>query len=73
MEDYMATTISDIAARLGISKSTVSKGLNNATDISAETKHLILQTAAEMGYINKRIRNNAKICILIENIIAAES
>ena len=64
----MATTISDIAARLGISKSTVSKGLNNATDISAETKHLILQTAAEMGYINKRIRNNAKICILIENM-----
>ena len=64
----MATTISDIAARLGISKSTVSKGLNNATDISAETKQLILQTAAEMGYINKRIRNNAKICILIENM-----
>ncbi len=64
----MATTISDIAARLGISKSTVSKGLNNATDISAETRQLILQTAAEMGYINKRVRNNAKICILIENI-----
>ncbi len=64
----MATTINDIAARLGISKSTVSKGLNNATDISAETKHLILQTAAEMGYINKRIRSNAKICILIENM-----
>ncbi|MCI9323475.1 MAG: LacI family transcriptional regulator, partial [Lachnospiraceae bacterium] len=29
------TTISDIAAKLGISKSTVSKALNNATDISA--------------------------------------
>lgn len=68
MEDYMATTINDIAARLGISKSTVSKGLNNATDISAETKHLILQTAAEMGYINKRVKQNAKICILIENM-----
>lgn len=64
----MATTINDIAARLGISKSTVSKGLNNATDISAETKQLILQTAAEMGYINKRVRTNAKICILIENM-----
>ncbi len=64
----MATTITDIAERLGISKSTVSKGLNNATDISAETKHLILQTAAEMGYTNKRIRPNAKICILIENM-----
>lgn len=64
----MATTITDIATRLGISKSTVSKALNNATDISLETKQLILQTAAQMGYINKKVRNNAKICILIENI-----
>lgn len=64
----MAITINDIAARLGLSKSTVSKGLNNATDISAETRQLILQTAAQMGYINKRIRTNAKICILIENM-----
>ena len=28
-------TINDIAAKLGISKSTVSKGLNNAEDVSA--------------------------------------
>lgn len=64
----MSVTINDIANRLGISKSTVSKGLNNATDISMETKRLILETAAEMGYINKRIRQNAKICIIIENM-----
>ena len=64
----MPITINDIAERLGISKSTVSKGLNNATDVSSETKRLILETAAEMGYINKRIRQNAKICIIIENI-----
>ena len=64
----MPITINDIAERLGISKSTVSKGLNNATDVSSETKQLILETAAEMGYINKRIRQNAKICIIIENI-----
>lgn len=31
-------TINDIAAKLGVSKSTVSKGLNNATDISAELR-----------------------------------
>ena len=64
----MPVTINDIAERLGISKSTVSKGLNNATDVSTETKRLILETAAEMGYINKRIRQNAKICIIIENM-----
>ncbi len=64
----MAVTINDIANKLGISKSTVSKGLNNATDISPEMKRLIIETAAEMGYINKRVRQNAKICIIIENI-----
>lgn len=64
----MSITINDIADKLGISKSTVSKGLNNATDVSTETKRLILETAAEMGYINKRVRQNAKICIIIENM-----
>lgn len=64
----MPVTINDIADKLGISKSTVSKGLNNATDVSLETKRLILETAAEMGYINKRIRQNSKICIIIENM-----
>lgn len=64
----MQVTINDIADRLGISKSTVSKGLNNATDVSPETKRLILETAAEMGYINKRIRQSARICIIIENM-----
>ena len=64
----MATTLNDIAARLGISKSTVSKALHNATDISEATKRQILQTAAEMGYINKLQRNNTRVCIIIENM-----
>ena len=42
-------TISDIAARLGISKSTVSKALNNATDISVSMRQRVLETAAEIG------------------------
>lgn len=63
------TTISDIAARLGISKSTVSKALNNATDISASMRKRVLETAAEMGYINRRISGmEKKLCILIENM-----
>ncbi len=35
-------TINDIAAKLGISKGTVSKALNNATDVSDEMRKKIL-------------------------------
>lgn len=63
------TTIKDIAAKLGISKSTVSKGLNNATDVSEEMRRRIIETAVELGYINKRAQNHEKkLCILIENM-----
>lgn len=46
----MATTITDIAAKLNISKSTVSKALNGYADISVETRELVLRTATELGY-----------------------
>lgn len=63
------TTINDIAAKLGISKSTVSKGLNNATDISDEMRKKILETAVELGYRNKRLLSREKrLCIIIENM-----
>ena len=45
----MAVTINDIANKLGISKSTVSKGLNNATDISPDLKKLVLDTLLELN------------------------
>lgn len=62
-------TINDIAAKLGVSKSTVSKGLNNATDISAELRKKILETAVELGYSNKRLmKREKKLCIIIENM-----
>ena len=57
-------TIRDIAQRLGIAVSTVSKGLNGAPDVSAETRQLVLDTAVEMGYAAKR----AKVCVLVENM-----
>ena len=47
-------TIKDIADRLGISISTVSKGLNGASDISDELRQTVLDTAVEMGYSTKR-------------------
>lgn len=68
------TTIKDIAQHLGIAVSTVSKGLNNASDISDETRQLVLDTAIELGYTPKRkksiINNPAerKVCVFIENM-----
>lgn len=62
-------TINDIARKLGISKSTVSKALNNATDVSSEMRRKILETAAELGYTNKRLqKQEKKLCILVENM-----
>lgn len=64
----MGITINDIATKLGLSKSTISKALNNATDISEETKRLILQTAVDMGYTLKHTKQQIRVCILIENM-----
>ena len=43
-------TIHDIAKKLGISATTVSRALNNNPVISEKTRELIKQTAEEMGY-----------------------
>lgn len=63
-------TIKDIANRLGVSVSTVSKGLNGASDISEELRQMVLDTAVEMGYSTKRSRKveNRKLCIFVENM-----
>ena len=63
-------TIKDIANKLGVSVSTVSKGLNGASDISEDLRQTVLDTAVEMGYSTKRSRKeeNRKLCLLIENM-----
>ncbi len=63
-------TIKDIAKHLGIAVSTVSKGLNGASDISDDMRQLVLDTAVEMGYASKKLKANTtrKVCILIENM-----
>ena len=63
-------TIKDIANRLGIAPSTVSKGLNDANDISPELKKLVLDTAIEMGYVPKRMKKETRkrLCIFVENM-----
>lgn len=59
-------TLNDIAAKLGISKSTVSKGLSNASDVSEDLRKKIVEVAAEMGYSGRRTQK--RLCILVENM-----
>ena len=63
-------TIKDIAKHLGVAVSTVSKGLNGASDISDDMRQLVLDTAVEMGYATKKMKSkiSKKICVLIENM-----
>lgn len=63
-------TIRDIAERLGVSVSTVSKGLNGASDISESLRQEVLDTAVELGYTTKQMRGKVprKLCIFVENM-----
>lgn len=69
MRDNMPT-IKDIASKLGIAVSTVSKGLNGASDISEDMRQLVLDTAVEMGYASKKMQKlgKRKVCVMIENM-----
>ena len=63
------TTITDIAKELGVSKSTVSKALNSATDISESMRKKVLDTAARLGYQQKKSGNKEKkLCIIVANM-----
>lgn len=44
------TTIKDIAKALGISVATVSRAIRDTYDVSAETRKMVLDTAAKMNY-----------------------
>ena len=63
-------TIKQIAEHLGISISTVSKGLNGASDISEDLRQLVLDTAVEMGYSTKRSKKEEyrKLCLFVTNM-----
>ncbi|MCR4998652.1 MAG: LacI family transcriptional regulator [Lachnospiraceae bacterium] len=63
-------TIKDIANKLGVSVSTVSKGLNGAKDISDSLRQAVLDTAVELGYTSKKIKSleDGAICIFVENM-----
>ena len=62
-------TLDDIARELGISKSTVSKALSGAKDVSKAMRQTVLEKAVEMGY-SRSIRKTAapRIAIFIMNM-----
>lgn len=62
-------TLDDIAQELGISKSTVSKALNDAKDVSKRMKQLVLEKAVELGYSRAvRTTDTPRIAVFITNM-----
>ena len=56
----MAVTIKDVAAKCGLSISTVSKAFNNYADISESTRQLVHKAAREIGYYPNAIARALK-------------
>ena len=54
------TTIYDIAEKLNLNPSSVSRALNNSLAINEVTKQLVLKTAEEMNYIRNTIASNLR-------------
>ena len=63
------TTLDDIARELSVSKSTVSKALSGAKDVSKAMRQLVLEKALEMGY-SRVSRNTAppRLAVFITNM-----
>lgn len=62
-------TLSDIALELGISKSTVSKALNGAEDVSEAMRKSVLEKAVELGYTRASRNSKApRIAVFIMNM-----
>jgi len=53
-------TIKDIAKRLGVSTSTVSRAINGSQDVSNKTKEAVLELAAQMDYQPNTIAQSLK-------------
>lgn len=62
-------TMDDIAKRLGISKSTVSKALSGAADVSETMRKSVVETAVELGYSRiSRVGTSSRLCVFVENM-----
>ncbi|TCL65931.1 LacI family transcriptional regulator [Hydrogenispora ethanolica] len=56
----MAVTIHDIANKVGVSKTTVYRALNNKPRISKETYDLIIKTAQELNYFPNKLASGLR-------------
>ena len=54
-------TIADISKACGVSRATVSKALNGASDVSQETARRIRETAKAMGYLPNAAARSLKL------------
>ena len=69
------TTIEDVAKAAGVSKSTVSRALNNASRISIETRERVLKIAEELKFEPSHIarslstRRTLTVGVLLEDIL----
>ncbi|MBR2343715.1 MAG: LacI family DNA-binding transcriptional regulator [Clostridia bacterium] len=61
-------TIKEIAAALGLSPSSVSKALNNASDVSNATRERVNNYAKSVGFSLHRSNDSKRICVLFENM-----
>lgn len=62
-------TMDDIAKALGIAKSTVSKALNGAGDVSETMRRAVLETAVELGYTRlRRSEDTPRLAIFVANM-----
>ncbi len=60
MKNQKRTTIYDIAKKLNINASSVSRALSNNNNVSEKTKKLILRTAEEMNYKQNSLASNLR-------------
>lgn len=62
-------TLDDIARNLGVSKSTVSKALSGAGDVSESMRRTVLETAVELGYTRpRRGEEPPRLAIFVTNM-----
>jgi len=60
MKPKKRVTIYDIAEKLNITASSVSRALNDSTHVNEETKKLVLKTAAELNYKRNNLASNLR-------------
>ena len=61
-------TLDDIARQLGVAKSTVSKALNGADDVSETMRRAVLEKAVELGYARALRGAAPRIAVFVTNM-----